>query len=682
MTQHHPPVAPIHPQRIEAQGDVRIDNYFWLRNRTDPTVLDYLHAENAYTAAVMQHTERLQAQLYQEMRSRIQETDLSVPVRLGDYFYYQRTEEGQQYPIHCRKFQQMTAPEEVLLDVNELAVGHEYTEIGNFQVSPDQRLLAYSLDTAGDEIYTLYVKDLVTGALLSERIPNTYYGLEWGNDNRTIFYTVLNAAKRAYRVFRHQLGQDASNDELVYEEVDDNFHLYLHKSKSEAYILIALDSPTTSEVWFLAADQPTGAFRVVQPRQHGVEYSVTHHSDHFFITTNDQATTFRVVTAPVVTPDKAHWQEMIAPREEVTVERTEAFRHHLVIYEREGGLRHLRIRHLATGEDHHVALPDAAYSCNGSWNPEFEQRVLRFTYSSLVTPESVYDYDMDQRTLTLLKQEAVLGGYNASHYHTARLWATAADGVQVPITIVHRHGVALDGSNPLLLRGYGSYGSNNDPEFTANLVSLLDRGFVFALAHIRGGGEMGRRWYENGKLLHKKNTFTDFIACAEHLIAQGYTTTSKLIIVGRSAGGLLMGAVTNLRPDLFAGVIAGVPFVDVINTMLDPSIPLTTNEYEEWGNPANPAEYAYMRSYSPYDNLEAKAYPHILATAGLNDPRVSYWEPVKWVARLRTLKTNDTRLLLKTNMAAGHSGSSGRFDYLKEVAFEYAFMLDIVGLAA
>jgi oligopeptidase B len=502
MTRHHPPLAPIHPQRIEAQGDVRIDNYFWLRNRTDPAVLDYLHAENAYTTGVMQHTEALQAQLYRELRGRIQEADLSVPVRLGDYLYYQRTEEGQQYPIHCRKFQQMTANEEVLLDVNALAVGHEYTEIGNFQVSPDQRLLAYSLDTAGDEIYTLYVKDLATGALLSERITNTYYGLEWGNDNRTLFYTVLNEAKRAYRVFRHQLGGDAANDELVYEEADANFHLYLHKSKSDAYLLITLDSPTTSEVWFLDAGQPSGRFRVVQPRQHGVEYSVSHHDNRFFITTNAQATNFRVVSAPVATPDQSHWQEFIAHRETVTVERTEAFRHHLVIYEREGGLRHLRIRHLTTGEDHRVALPDAAYSCGGSWNPDFERRVLRFTYSSLVTPESVYDYDMDQRTLTLLKQEAVLGGYDASHYHTARLWASAADGVQVPITIVHRQGVVLNGNNPLLLRGYGSYGSNNDPEFTANILSLLDRGFVFALAHIRGGGEMGRRWYESGKLLH------------------------------------------------------------------------------------------------------------------------------------------------------------------------------------
>ncbi len=679
-----PPVAPQRPTRVEIHDDVLIDPYFWLRDRTDPAVIAYLEAENAYQAAVLAPTVALQEQLYQEMRSRIQQTDHSVPEQIGNYFYYQRTEEGQQYPIYCRKpvnaENNREAVEEILLDQNQLAAGQPYCGIGNFKVSPDQRRLAYSLDTAGDETYTLYIKDLATGALLGDRIPNTYYGLEWANDSRTLFYTGLDAAKRPYKLFRHQLGDDPAIDGLVYQEEDQRFNIHLQKSKSRAYLLVTLDSSMTSEVWFIPADQPLTPPKIVEPRQQGIEYSVTHHDQRFFITTNDQARNFRVMTAPVSDPGKANWQEFIAHRDSVMVNRTEAFQRHLVVIEREAGLRQLRIIDLTTNQAHRVEFSDAVYTYSFNHNPEFATQLLRFTYSSPITPETVFDYDMDTRVLEVKKRRAILGNYDPSLYQTRRLWANAADGVQVPISVVHRKGIRLDGDHPLLLSGYGAYGANNDLGFNANALSLLERGFVVATAHIRGGGEMGRQWYEDGKLLHKKNTFTDFIACAEHLIAQGYTVPPKLVIRGRSAGGLLMGAVTNMRPDLFAGVIAGVPFVDVINTMLDPSIPLTVSEFEEWGNPTDQQFYAYMKSYSPYDNLTAQAYPHLLVTAGLNDPRVQYWEPAKWVAQLRTLKTDQNQLLLKTNMAAGHGGASGRYDYLREIAFEYAFILNILGL--
>lgn len=680
MSQHlTPPVAPQRPTRTELHDDVLIDPYFWLRDRTDPAVVAYLEAENAYLTAVLEPTVALQEQLYQEMRNRIQQTDESVPEQMGDYLYYQRTQEGQQYPIYCRKPASPDGAEEILLDQNQLAAGQPYCGIGNFKVSPDQRLLAYSLDIAGDETYTLQIKDLTNGALLSDQIANTYYGLEWANDSHTLFYTKLDDAKRPYKLFRHQLGDDPTVDELIYHEKDQRFNIHLQKSKSRAYLLITLDSSMTSEVWFIPADQPLTAPQVIEPRQQGIEYSVTHHDQRFFITTNDQARNFQVMIAPVSAPGKVHWQAFIPHSASVMINRTEAFQRHLVVIEREAGLRQLRIIDLATNQSHRVDFPDAVYTYSLSHNPEFATNLLRFTYSSPITPETIFDYEMDQRVLTVKKQRKILGNYDPNRYQTARLWATAPDGVQVPISVVHCKDILLDGNHPLLLSGYGAYGVNNDLGFNANAVSLLDRGFVVATAHIRGGGEMGRQWYEDGKLLHKKNTFSDFIACAEHLITQGYTMPQKLVIRGRSAGGLLMGAVTNMRPDLFAGVIAGVPFVDVINTMLDHSIPLTVGEFEEWGNPVDKQFYAYMKSYSPYDNLTAQAYPHILVTAGLNDPRVQYWEPAKWVAQLRTLKTDQNQLLLKTNMAAGHSGASGRYDYLREIAFEYAFILNIVG---
>lgn len=676
-----PPLALKEPKQLELHGDVRIDNYFWLRERNDPAVLAYLQAENDYTTAAMRHTETLQEQLYQEMRARLPETDLSVPDRIGAYFYYQRMEKGQQYPIYARRYQTMEGVEETLLDVNLLAEGHLFAAIGNYEISPDHSLLAFALDTAGDETFTLYVKDLQTGELLNEQIPNTYYGLAWGNDNQTLFYTVLDPAKRPYQVYRHRLGTDPVTDELVFHEADERYHIGLEKSKSQAYIFILCESNLTHEVWYIPADAPDAHPTVIEPRQRGIQYSVTHHGKHFFITTNEDALDFRVLTAPVASLSRTGWQEFLPHRPGVLVQGTEAFQRHLVVYEREHGLRQVRIINLESGADYRVEFPEPVYAFARSENPDFTSHQLRLVYESLVTPKTVYDLDMDEGVLHLRKRDEVLGGYDPANYVSTRLWATAADGVQTPISLVHRKEVQLDGTNPLLLRGYGAYGATWDPGFEANRVSLLDRGFVWAVAHIRGGSEMGRSWYLDGKLLHKMNTFTDFIACAEHLIAQGYTSPQKLVIYGRSAGGLLMGAVTNLRPDLFAGVIAGVPFVDVLSTMIDPSIPLTAMEYDEWGDPHIPEQYGYMRAYSPYDNVEDRAYPQILATAGFNDPRVQYWEPAKWVAKLRTLQRNPSRILLKTNLAVGHSGASGRYNRLRETAFEYAFLLDVVGLA-
>jgi oligopeptidase B len=679
LAQTTPPLAPQEPTCLEAHGDLRIDDYYWLRNRDDPRVLAYLQAENEYTAAMMSHTVELQAQLYQELRGRLQEDDQSVPLETDGFFYYERTEVGRQYPIYCRRTGSMDAPEERLLDLNQLAGAGSYAAIGNFKPSPNHKLLAYSFDDAGDETYTLFVKDLATGALLAVRIPNTYYGLEWGADSQTLYYTVLDDAKRPYRVNRHRLGDDPAQDEVLLTESDTRFEVLLRKSKDNSLIVIQVKSNTTSEEWFLPADRPDGAPVVVEPRRTGIEYSVTRHLDRFFITTNEDALNFRVLLAPVAAPGRQNWQEFIPHRPEVLVQATDAFRDHLVIYEREAGLRHLRVLEFATGESHRIRLPEPVYALGREPNPTFETTLVRFGYESLVTPETVYDYDMTTRTLYLRKRQ-VVHNYDREAYESHRTWATAADGVQVPISLVHRKGLVLDGQNPTLLYGYGSYGATWDAFFDAKRISLLERGFVFALAHIRGGSEMGRSWYERGKLLYKKNTFTDFIACAEQLVALGYTSPQRLLCLGRSAGGLLMGAVANLRPDLFAGIVAGVPFVDVISTMLDASIPLTAQEYEEWGNPADPDYYAYMRSYSPYDNVEDKVYPHLLVTAGLHDPRVQYWEPAKWVAKLRRLNNNPNRVLLKTNLAAGHSGASGRYDALSETAFEYAFMLDVVGV--
>ncbi len=675
------PVARVERRVHTLHGETRIDEYFWLRDRSDPEVIAYLEAENRYTGAVMRHTEALQEQLYQEMRGRIKETDLSVPERVDDYFYYTRTEAGGQYPILCRRHGSLDAPEEVLLDQNPLAAHHAYFKVGVSEVSPDHRLLAYSVDTSGAEEFTLYIKDLTTGQLLPESIGNTSHAVTWANDSRTLFYTLLDHARRPCRLYRHAVGTSPTTDVLVYFESDESFFLDINRTRSRRYLLLDIASHSTSEVRFLDADDPEGMFHVVQPREFGVEYSVEHHDERFFITTNDAAPNFRLVQAPVAHPSKASWSPVLPYRPDIKVDETDAFRSHLVVYERQAGLRQIRVMNLASGEEYLVPFPEPVYTVRAHENPEFETTLLRFTYTSLVTPSSVVEYDMGDRTWTVRKQTEVRGGYDPSRYRSERVFATAPDGERVPISLVYRTPLELDGERPLLLNGYGAYGLSYDPSFSSNTLSLLDRGFVVAIAHVRGGEEMGRPWYEGGKLLNKRSTFTDFIAGAEHLIAAGYTAPDRLVINGGSAGGLLMGAVTNLRPDLFRVVLAEVPFVDVVNTMLDASLPLTVIEYDEWGNPNDRAAYEYIRSYSPYDNIEAKEYPHMLVTAGLNDPRVAYWEPAKWTARLRATKTNANRLLLRTNMGAGHGGASGRYDFLREIAFKFAFVLDVLGLA-
>ncbi len=675
-----PPCAEKRPHTITVHGDTRVDDYYWLSDKSDPHVIAYLEAENAYMKAVMRHTEALQQRLFKEMKGRIKETDLSVPVKDGPYYYYRRTFEGKQYWTFCRKKGSLDAEEEVILDANDLAAGHDYFSVGVAEVSPDHRLLAYSIDTKGDEVYTLRVKDLTTGKLLPDEIPNTYYDVEWANDNRTLFYNVLDEAKRPHRLYRHRLGEPAAADVLVYEEPDDRFHLGLSKTRSRKYLLLELESQITSEVHVLDADAPEGPFRIIEPRRQKVEYEACHHGDSFYIVTNDEAVNFKLVRAPVESPGRANWTEVIPHRADVKLDAVDAFKDHLVIYEREAGLKTMRIRRLSDGTEHRVEFPEPVYTFLDDENPEFDSHVIRFHYTSLITPRSVYDYDMDERTRELMKRDEVLGGFDPAQYESRRIFASASDGTKIPISMVYRRSVDPQADNPLLLYGYGSYDASMEPFFSSTRVSLLDRGMIFAIAHVRGGGELGRPWYEAGKLLHKKNTFTDFIACAEHLIGEGYTSPQRLVIQGGSAGGLLMGAVTNLRPDLFKAVVAQVPFVDVLTTMLDESIPLTVVEYEEWGNPNEKPYYDYMTSYSPVDNVAAKAYPNILITAGLNDPRVGYWEPAKWAAKLRALKTDDNRLLLKTNMDSGHGGESGRYDKLKEVAFEFAFIIETLGL--
>jgi len=672
-----PPVARISHKADTLHGDIRIDDYFWLRERSSPEVIEYLEDENKYTGAMMKHTEKFQQQLYKELLGRIKETDLSVPYKLDNYYYYSRTEEGKQYPIYCRKKGTLDADEEILLDQNELAAGHEYLELGVYKVSPDHKFLAYSVDTVGSERYTLYIKDLEKNALFEEEIPNTGYTLAWANDNRTIFYTVEDEASRPYRLYRHTLGTDPDKDFLVYEEMDDAMFLYVSRTKSEKYILMELGSHTTTEVRTLSANEPTKDFRIIHPRQNEMEYYVRHHGDRFFILTNDQAKNFRLMEAPITDPSRKNWSEIIPHRDSVKIDGIDVFKDHLVVFERENGLKKIRIINISSGETHYVDFPEPVYTFWRGKNPEFESTMLRFTYTSLVTPRSIFDYHMETRSRELKKQYEVLGGYDASLYESQRIFAKAEDRTMIPISLVYKKGILKDGRNPLLLTGYGSYGSSSEPYFSSNRLSLLNRGFIYAIAHVRGGGEMGRYWYEEGKLLNKMNTFTDFIACAKHLIVEEYTSRDGLVISGGSAGGLLIGAVINMRPDLFKGVVGDVPFVDLLNTMLDPSLPLTVLEYEEWGNPNDETYYHYMKSYYPYDNVEVKDYPNTLVTAGLNDTRVSYWEAAKWVARLRALKTDSNILLLRTKMGAGHGGWSGRYDYLRDIAFEYAFILDL-----
>jgi len=674
----HPPVARKVPRVDVVHGDRRVDDHHWLRDKADPEVAAYLEAENAYTDAVMRPTGPFRERLYKEMLARIQETDLSVPYRDAGYFYYSRTEEGKQYPILCRKKGSLEAPEEVTLDLNALAEGHKFLSLGAYVVSDDGTRLAYSTDLTGFREYTLHVKDLRTGEILPERIEKAG-SVSWAADGRTLFYTVEDAAKRPYRLYRHVVGTDGPHAQ-VYEEADELFRVFAGRSHSRAFVFLVAASHTTTEVRYLPSDQPAGVWKTIAARAHEHEYDVEHHSDRFLIRTNDQGRNFRLVRAPVEDPRRENWEEVVPHRRDVMLEGLEVFREHYVLLERAQGLPRLSVTSLRSKATHHIAFPEPAYSASPGANAEFDSRVFRYTYQSLITPSSVFDYDMEKRESTLLKEQPVLGGYDRSQYHSERLLATAPDGVKVPISIVYRKGLKRDGAHPMLLTGYGAYGFPFPVSFSSNRLSLLDRGFVFAIAHVRGGGELGKPWHDDGRMMKKRNTFTDFIAVAEHLMGEGFTSRDRLVVEGGSAGGLLMGAVANMRPELFKVIVSKVPFVDVINTMLDASLPLTAGEWEEWGNPHVKEHYEYMKTYCPYTNLEAKAYPVMLVKTSFHDSQVMYWEPAKYVAKRRALETDDNVLLLKTNMEAGHGGASGRYDYLREVAFDYAFMLTRLGI--
>lgn len=676
-----PPVARIVPRLDTVHGDILVDNYYWLRDRNDPEVIEYLQAENKYAEVMMQHTEMLQETLYSEMRSRIKETDLSVPARLDNYFYYSRTEGGKQYPIYCRKKESLKEPEQVLLDLNEIALVHAYVELGAYEVSPDHGLLAYSIDTTGSERYVLHVKDLKENTLLGESIANVGGQVAWANDNRTLFYTALDDVKRPYKLRRHVLGTDPTEDEVLYHETDEAFWLDVSRTKSDRYVIMESGSHITTEIHYLDADEPLSDLRMIQPREPGVAYYIGHRADQFYIMTNKNAVNFQLMETPVYNTAWENWSTIIAHRDSVMIDTIDVFEDHIVIYERESGLKKIRIMDMVKNEDYSVDFPEAAYAFWQAKNPEYKTDILRFEYMSLVTPRTVFDFNMNTRVRELKKQYEVLGGFNSDDYHSERIQARAEDGTMIPISLVYRKGIERDGNDPLVLMGYGAYGWSYDPYFSSNRLSLLDRGFIYAIAHVRGGSEMGKDWHEQAQFLKKKNTFTDFVACIEYLLEEKYTSPQRLVISGGSAGGLLVGAVTNMRPGLFAGVVADVPFVDVVNTLLDRSIPLTVVEYTELGSPYEEEYYRYMKSYSPYDNVVAQEYPNMLITAGLNDPRVGFWEPAKWAAKLRALKTDDNLLLLRTNMGAGHEGASGRYDYLRDLAFEFAFMFHILEMS-
>jgi oligopeptidase B len=648
----------------------------------DPATIDYLKAENAYTEAMMRPHEELQKILYEEMRGRIKEADSSVPEKEGVYYYYTRFEEGAQYPIYCRKRESLDSTEEILLDVNELAKGKDYLRLGAFQNSPDHRWLAYSLDADGSERFTIYVKNLETGELLAEAIPDAFYSLEWANDNQTFFYTVLDERHRPLKVFRHRLGDSPGADELVYQEEDQGFFVGVGKSASQRFIYVVAEGNNMSEWYYLDADQPRGGLTLIEPRRPGFEYDVVDYSDRFLIRHNDDgAKDFKVSETLISSPAKDNWRDFIPYEAGRPILNISPFKHYLAISYRSMGLPQIQVRHLDSEKTHDIAFDDPDYSVRVNEGREWDSSTLRFTYASLSTPPTVYDYNMATGSRELRKQTEVLGGFESGNYVTRRLWATARDGIRVPISVLFRKGTPLDGSAPLYLYGYGSYGLIMEADFGSARLSLVDRGFIFAIAHIRGGLEMGWDWYEQGKLLNKKNTFNDFIDCAEFLIAEGYTSEGNIVAVGGSAGGMLIGVVANARPELFKAVVAHVPFVDVLTSMLDDGLPLTTVEYNEWGNPNQEEYYKYIKSYAPYDNLQPQDYPHMLVTGGISDPRVTYWEPAKWVARLREIKTDQNMLLLKINLDSGHTGASGRFERLKEVALEYAFILLAVGMA-
>jgi oligopeptidase B len=683
-TQQHlpqPPVAKIVPKADTLNGDIRIDDYYWLRDvdRTNPDVLNYLKAENAYTDEIMKPTEALQETLYSEMVRRIKETDESAPYRDGDYFYYTRTEKGKQYPIYCRKHGNLDAPETIYLDQNELSKGYRFFRVWARDVNPDGSTLAYSVDTSGAENYVIYIKNLADETLYADRVEHTQ-DLVWAADNRTLLYTREDSAHRPYRIYRHVAGTPQSTDELVYEEDDPAYSVDVSRSRSNRYIYLVSSAANSDEWRYIPADKPMTQPTVIVPRRAGHEYSVGDWGSYFYIRTNSSAPTFRIVRAPIADPSEENWTEVLPYREEITIEGMDFFRDHSVVSEREKGLIKFFITDLRTRASHFVEFPDPVYTAGGIDNAEYRTNVFRYRYQSLTRPPSVFDYNMDTHDQTLIKQQEVLGGYDPAQYESERIFAKAPDGVEVPISLVYRRGTPKDGTAPLHLTGYGAYGISSEPTFSSGRLSYLDRGVMFAIAHVRGGGDMGREWYNDGKLLHKKNTFTDFIACAEHLIDQKYTSTEKLTISGASAGGLLMGAVTTMRPDLFKAVIANVPFVDALNTMLDPSLMYTTEEYLEWGNPNETEYYDYMKSYDPYTNTKRQGYPNILVKVGLNDPRVNYWEGTKWAAKLRAMNTSGSIILLKVNMGAGHMGASGRYERIRENAFDYAYILSQYGI--
>jgi len=674
----NPPAASKNPVTLTTAGHDRVDNYFWLNERDNPKVIAYLEAENAYTKAVMSDTENFQDRLFTEITSRIRQDDQSVPYFKNGYFYYTRYEQGGEYPIYCRRKGSMEAPEEVMLNGNTIAQGHAYFHIGGYEVSPDNRTLAYCVDTVGRRIYATMFRNLQTGASAGAIISGTTGSLAWADDNQTLFYTLKNPETlRSERMMAHQLNGNQP-DRLVHHEEDEAFDLYVYRSKSDQMIIMVAQSNTSTEYRFLDVAHPAGDLRMVQPREKGLEYQLAHYRDKFYIVTNYQAKNFRLMETTVEKPSKENWKEVIPHRNDVLLEEIEVFKDFMVVAERKNGLIQLRVRPMNGGE-HYLNFGEEVYTAGISYNPEFDVEQLRFSYSSLTTPQSTFDYNMRTREKTLLKQQEIVGGFNPDEYVAKRLYAPAKDGKQIPISLVYRKNTKIDGHTPLLLYGYGSYGNTIDPTFSIPRISLLDRGFVYAIAHIRGGQTLGREWYDDGKLLNKRNTFTDFIACAEYLIAEKYTDTDHLCAMGGSAGGLLMGAVVNMRPDLFKAVIAQVPFVDVITTMSDKTIPLTTGEYDEWGNPDDETYYPYIMSYSPYDNVTAQTYPNMLVTTGLHDSQVQYWEPAKWVAKLREMKTGDHLLLLHTNMDAGHGGASGRFERYRETALEYAFLCKMLG---
>ena len=668
-----PPVAERRARVDTLHGEVRRDDYFWLRVKSDPAVKSYLEAENAYADAVMAPLAPLREQLYKEMLARIKQTDLSVPYPLGTHLYYTRTVEGQQYPIFARKRNVANAPEQITLDVNAMAQGQTFMSIGAYEVSDDEQLLAYSFDSTGYRQYTLRVKDLRTSALLPT-VASRVTSVAWASDNRTLFYTVEDSvSKRSYRVYRHVFG--GAPDTLLYEEKDERFSVYVGRSRSNQYVFLYVGSLTSGEQYYIPANAPNARWTLIAPRRENIEYDADHHGDRFYIRVNDTGRNFRLVSAPIANPGIANWREVIPHRPAVMLNGITLFANHMVRSEREGGLPQLVITDLRSNASHKLAFPEPVYSAGLSSNALWDTKTLRYAYQSFTTPSSVFDYDMDAKRSTLLKETEVLGGYDRTQYVSERVWATARDGTRVPVSLVYRKGLKRDGSAAMHLNAYGSYGSSSNVGFNSNRFSLIDRGVVYALAHIRGGAEMGKAWHDQGRMLSKMNTFTDFIDAAEFLIAQGYTSRNRLVIEGGSAGGLLMGAVTNMRPDLFKAVISNVPFVDVINTMLDETLPLTVGEFEEWGNPKKKAEYEYMRRYDPYMNIERKNYPAILVRTSFNDSQVMYHEPAKYTARMRSMKTDANPLLLVTNMGAGHGGASGRYDRLREIALSYAFLL-------